>query len=387
MDGAVADGRQRVFEKPGFIERVGVQLHLKVVFVGDFQAGVDHCRHGAPVLVNLQSQAAATQLPEQRFGLAGIAASQKAEVDRPGFGSLQHLADVPLPATIDADRDRPERTADQCGQTCRQRVIAELRGVEMHMHVDTAGGDDQALGIAYGRGDAADQLRVYAVHDLRVAGLANGHDLAVLDTDVAFDDADHRVDDQRVADQHIEGAVSAVMPGHQAHAVTQRLATAVQALIAGHRVVELDFGQQRGVAQAHGIASRGAVHGGVFLARHRCHASGSLEVLGAGTLQRCELAGRIVQVAIGQATEAVDVASSAKLHQLHFAQLAGFEAHRRACGNIQVHAEGTFTREIQRLVDLEKVIVTADLHRPVAGIDRAQGGGRAVAIEVDIAVR
>ncbi len=88
VDGAVADGRQRVFEKTGFIERVGVQLDLKIVFVGDFQAGVDHRRHGAPVLVDLQPQTTAAQLPEQRFGLAGIAASQKAEVDRPGFGSL-----------------------------------------------------------------------------------------------------------------------------------------------------------------------------------------------------------------------------------------------------------------------------------------------------------
>ncbi len=114
----------------------------------------------------------------------------------------------------------------------------------MHMHVDAAGGDDQALGIAHGGGDAADQLRVHAVHDLRVARLADGDDLAVLDANVAFDDADHRINDQRVADQHVERPVGAVMTGHQAHAVAQGLAAAVQALIAGHRVVELDLGEQ-----------------------------------------------------------------------------------------------------------------------------------------------
>ncbi len=117
---------------------------------------------------------------------------------------------------------------------------------------------------------------MHTVHDLWVAGLADGDDLAVLDADVAFDDAEHRVDDQRIADQHVQGAVVAVVPRHQPHAIAQGLAAAVQAFVARHRMVELDLGQQRGVAQAHGIADGGAEHGGVFFAGHRGHAQAPL---------------------------------------------------------------------------------------------------------------
>ena len=62
VDGAAVDRRQRVLQEARLVERVGVQLHLEVHLVGHRQAGVDHRRHGAPVLVDLHPEAAAAQL-------------------------------------------------------------------------------------------------------------------------------------------------------------------------------------------------------------------------------------------------------------------------------------------------------------------------------------
>ena len=64
----------------------------------------------------------------------------------------------------------------------------------------------------------------------------------------------------------------AVEAGHEPDAVAQRLAAAVQALVARDRVVVLDLGQQRGVAQPHGVAGGRAVDGGVVAGRS-CHVS------------------------------------------------------------------------------------------------------------------
>ena len=75
-----------------------------------------------------------------------------------------------------------------------------------------------------------------AVHDRRVAGLADADDAAVLDADVALDDAEHRIDHHGVADHHVERARGAVVAGGEPHAVAQRLAAAVQALVARDRV-------------------------------------------------------------------------------------------------------------------------------------------------------
>ena len=42
-----------------------------------------------------------------------------------------------------------------------------------------------------------------AVHDVRVAGLADGDDAAVLDADVAFDDAEDGVEDDGAGDDGV----------------------------------------------------------------------------------------------------------------------------------------------------------------------------------------
>ena len=150
-------------------------------------------------------------------------------------------------------------------------MLAELGRVEMHVHVDAAGRGDHAFGIAHRGCGADDQVRMHAVHGRRVAGLADADDLAVLDADIALDDAEHRIDHQRIAEKHVERAHGAVVAGRQAEAVAQRLAAAMQALLARDGEVMLDLGQQRGVAEADRIALGRAVHMRVVFAAHLGH--------------------------------------------------------------------------------------------------------------------
>src|SRR5205085_3930046 len=89
----------------------------------------------------------------------------------------------------------------------RDRLLAESRRVEVDVDVDSAGGGDHPLRRAdVGRGADREAGRD-AVHDLRVAGLADPGDAAVLDPDVRLDDALDGVDHQRVRDHEVERAV------------------------------------------------------------------------------------------------------------------------------------------------------------------------------------
>ena len=60
-------------------------------------------------------------------------------------------------------------------------------------------------------------------------------------------------------------------PGVMPEPVAQRLAAAMQALFARNGEVVLDFGEERGVAEADGIARRRAVHMRVVFAAHPGH--------------------------------------------------------------------------------------------------------------------
>ena len=67
--------------------------------------------------------------------------------------------------------------------------------------------------------------------------LPNADDAAVLDAEVAFDDAEHRVDQHDIAQQQVERALRAGDAGGQPDAVAQRLAAAMQAFVAIDRVI------------------------------------------------------------------------------------------------------------------------------------------------------
>lgn len=85
--------------------------------------------------------------------------------------------------------------------------------------------------------------------------------------------------------------------------------------------------------------------------------------------------------------ETRDFAPAAISNERDLLRLARLEAHRRAGGNVQTEAERGGAVELERLVDLEEVIVRADLHRPIPCVDDGQRHGRAPGVERDVAAR
>ena len=90
VDGAAADGADRVFHKAGLVEGVGVDAHLHVEAVGHRQAAVDRGWGGAPVFVQLEAAGAGAHLLLDRFGGGGVALAVEAQIHRQALGGLQH---------------------------------------------------------------------------------------------------------------------------------------------------------------------------------------------------------------------------------------------------------------------------------------------------------
>lgn len=103
-----------------------------------------------------------------------------------------------------------------------------------------------------------------AVHDRRIAGLAEAGDPSLADAEVALHDAEHRIDEHDIAEQHVERALCAGHAGDHPDAVAKGLAAAMQAFVAIDRVVVLHHGDQRGVAQPDAVSGGGSVQGGIL---------------------------------------------------------------------------------------------------------------------------
>ena len=97
--------------------------------------------------------------------------------------------------------------------------------------------------------------------DVRVAGLADAGDAAVADADVGLDDA-RVVDDQRVGDDGVDGALGAAGLA-LAHAVADHLAAAELHLLAVDGEVLLDLDDQVGIGQPHLVADGRPEHVGI----------------------------------------------------------------------------------------------------------------------------
>ena len=90
--------------------------------------------------------------------------------------------------------------------------------------------------------------------------------------------------------------------------------------------------------------------------------------------------------ALGLRMLQVDHARAGERDERHAARLARLEAHRGARGDVQPHAACGVAVEVERAVGLGKVVVRADLDRPVAGVDGAQHGAAAAGVDLDLAV-
>ena len=267
VNGAALERLDGVLDEAGFVERVGVDHHLDVVVVGDRKAAVDRRRRRAPVLVQLQRAGAGLDHFLERRRARRIALAGEAEVDGKIVRRLDHARDVERAGRAGRGERAVRRAgaaAEQRGDARHQRFVDLLRADEMNVGVEAAGGEDLAF--------AGDHLGARpdddgdAGLDVRIAGLADGEDLAVLQADVGFDDAP-MVEDQRIGDDGVDGA-RPVGDLRLAHAVADHLAAAELHLLAVDAKILLDLDDQIGVGKPHAVAGGRAEHVGINGAAH-----------------------------------------------------------------------------------------------------------------------
>jgi hypothetical protein len=135
--------------------------------------------------------------------------------------------------------------AEHGGHAGHQRIIDLLRADEMDMNIERAGGQD--LAFTCNRLGAWADDNIDARLDIRIAGLADTDDAAVLEADIGLDDAPV-IDNQRVGDHGIDRACG---PWFLAlsHAVADHLAAAEFHLFAVGGEILLHLDDEIGIGQ------------------------------------------------------------------------------------------------------------------------------------------
>ena len=134
--------------KPQLVERVGVDHHLHVEFVGDGEAAVDRGRRRSPVLVQLQRAAPALISSSSAAGSEALPLPAKARfIGKPSAAwimrpicqapGVQVVALVPFAG--------PVPPPSMVVTPRHQRLLDLLRADEVDVRVEAAGGDDLAL--------------------------------------------------------------------------------------------------------------------------------------------------------------------------------------------------------------------------------------------------
>ena len=154
---------------------------------------------------------------------------------------------------------RTGAAAEQRGDARHQRVIDLLRADEMDVGVEATCGEN--FPFARDRLRAGTDDDVDARLNVRIAGLADGKNVAVLDADVGLHDAPV-VEDQRVGDDSVDRAL---LVGDLAlpHAVADDLAAAEFHFLAVGGEILLDLDDDIGIGEPHAIARGRAEHVGI----------------------------------------------------------------------------------------------------------------------------
>ena len=173
------------------------------------EAAVDGGGRGAPVLVQLEAQAPARTISSSASGRLALPLPENTRFIGTDSVACSIRIEVPRPRRAGRGQ-RPVRrpgAAAEHGRDARvQRVLDLLRADEVDVRVHRAGGQDAPLaGDRLGPGPDDD---VHAGLGVRVAGLADLVDAPVAQADVGLVDAGP-VDDQRVGDDGVDGALGA----------------------------------------------------------------------------------------------------------------------------------------------------------------------------------
>ena len=137
---------------------------------------------------SLRPQAPARTCSMSGSGTAGVALTEEATVHGQCLGGLEHPGDVPRPGRAGGGAcavGRAGAAANERGDAVGQRLVDLLWRDHVDVAVDAARRCDQMLAGDDLRARADHQMRVDAIHGVRVAGLAHPDDAALLDADVA----------------------------------------------------------------------------------------------------------------------------------------------------------------------------------------------------------
>ncbi len=215
---------------------------------------------------SLSPQAPAPDLLPERLGPAGVALAKDAPVDRQRLRRAQHPADVPGTGCHGRRVGAVARTGaatQERGDAAGQRRPHLLRRDHVDVGIDATSGRDAALARDDIRARADDQVGMDAVHDVRVAGLADGRDPPATHADIRLDDAQERIHDHHVGDDQVQRPLRVGDAGRLCHAVADGLAAPEDGLIPIAGQVALDLAHQLRVREPETVTRRGPVERGV----------------------------------------------------------------------------------------------------------------------------
>src|SRR5579864_8521194 len=233
------------------------------------------------------------------------------------------------------------------------------------------------------------------VHGFGVSGLADPRDLAVPHADIAFDDPKQRVDEHRVCDNEVEGTVGPLEPRNHAHSVANRLATAEDELVTIGGQISLDLGHEPGISEVDAVAGGRPVLrrviGTIDQAAHDvlpvpCSLAGRAGIdFVRPPMRHIDVPGETIALlpgildclcpcqfaalgAVSQVVHSPGHLGPAEARDLNLAALAWLEADRGTTRNVEAESERSRPVERQGTVNLEEMVMSADLDRAITSI-------------------
>ncbi len=154
VDGAPVEGCDGVLDIAGFVQRIRMDGHRHVIFIGNRKAGANCSRRGAIVFMDLETGGTCFQLLDQRRNAGGISLALNAKVDRQALDGAQHHFEIPRPVGRGhavCAVNRPDAAAPERGDAVRESGLHLLRRDIVNMGIHAARGEDKVL-ARYGVG-------------------------------------------------------------------------------------------------------------------------------------------------------------------------------------------------------------------------------------------
>src|ERR1700722_8453954 len=237
VDGAALEGANSVLHKAGFIERIGVNRHLYVQFVGDRQRAINSSGRFSPVFMEFEPDSSGQNLFAQRAGKRSIALAEKTEINRQALAGFHHPVNIPRSGSARCgigSGSRARAASDQRRQARRKSGPDQLGTNKMNVRINATGGDYLSFTREHFGARTYGHSWSDASHDVGIAGLANRCDPAAADSDVRLHDSpvvnNHGVRNHKIESARLRGSRSRLT-----HTIPHYLAAAKFGFITGCR--------------------------------------------------------------------------------------------------------------------------------------------------------